>query len=151
MCYYAKNVCFGCDDACRWVFTSVHSRRKKYECHLLNYACITRVKSIQEEYKEQQRQTARVEREKKEKWGKARIKCEDYIDYLDGIGWFATGYGNRLYDRCVYDGHSGCWEWAHRVSECVKRECMFAPVYYDEEHSSQYDAYITKSQFDKCF
>lgn len=118
---------------------------------MLNYACITRVKSIQEEYKEQQRQTARVEREKKEKWGKARIKCEDYIDYLDGIGWFATGYGNRLYDRCVYDGHSGCWEWAHRVSECVKRECMFAPVYYDEEHSSQYDAYITKSQFDKCF
>lgn len=123
----------------------------KYECNLLDYECRVQVRSMQAEYEEQQKLEAQAERTKKEKWEKARIKCDDYIDYLSGVGWFAVGYGNRLYDSCVYNGLSNCWTWAHKTSECVKRECMFAPVYYDKEYKSEYDAYITKSQFDKCF
>ena len=155
--------------ACTQVYTV---GQDEYECYIFDESCINEVEEIRKQRtenrkrileleklrqeREEQEEKARRQREyqeteaRRKKWEKDYIKCDDYLKYISGSGWFAVGYSNRLYDRCKYQGRSNCFTRAHNSSECVKRECMFAPVYYSE-YMYPGNAYITKKQYKKCF
>lgn len=147
----------------------------EYECYVFDESCINEVEEIrkqrmenrrrlrqlellrqEQKEREEQEEKARRQREyqeseaRRKQWEKDYVKCDNYLKYISGSGWFAAGYSNRLYDRCKYQGRSDCLNRAHNTSECVKRECMFAPVYYGEYKYSE-NAYITKEQYKKCF
>lgn len=114
----------------------------KVECGVFDSKCIADAKQKQTDERE-------AEKEKQEKWEKARYRCGDYLRDI-GNEWYSAGYSNRLYDHCEYKGYGNCWSWSRKISECVKRKCQFEPVYYDKEKKWMSKAYLTKKQFDGC-
>lgn len=159
-----------------WGCTQVYTvGQDQYECNIFDKSCINEIEEIkkqrienhrrlrqleklrqEQKEREEQEENARCQREyeeseaRRKQWEKDYVKCNNYLKYISGSGWFAAGYSNRLYDRCKYQGRSDCLTRAHNSSECVKRECMFAPVYYSE-YKHPGNAYITKEQYKKCF